>query len=895
MADEVSETAFRNAVSRGHWERATSLLLAAGDRNAFVTLRDRGNNTALHEVARAKEPDIRFARLLVENAADKDKYITAQSNTGFTALHHAALSRHSDIASLLIESITDKNGYVTLQNHDEETALHFAAISGCFAIAVILIENATDKNKFVTAQTRIGWTALHKAARAGSSDVALLLIENVADKNKFVTTQDHQGWTALHEAASQKHSFLILKELLRNARDENYINLAYKRDSRTALHQAVLNHPIDTTLFLLQNGAMTTLLDREGNTAWDLACISGSERWEVITDLLLRDAGHGYMGMQGEGWSFIEANDMAGVNQRLWDAAEKSLRDARILARDVDKHSAKSKMFEYILRQVRREFHENQEVSPHLATRESSCIFQALDDHTPIYPTQRDFISLVMPLIFIGNMQSNKDRKAEHTKQTEDLRYCISKDRKFLEYHMPVTLDEYCSPALPEDVLDDRNKDQVLSRYEKSRRTERDPAQTLPKNSDMKSDSGIFDELWTLGRAYVGRHLIDPQTRKTSKKQQPEKIAAESDLRPKNAVLIRQVWIWKIGNSVVATLSDDDVVGLMRAFRSEDKYVGIAIILKHLVELFDTPQSDTTKSLLRIYENVLSAISEDVNEYVKSVLIEDIDVDKEKGFFHQISDFREELSMIKSILAEQEEVWVEFMSSRWPNQRLDQQQGYRQNNEEIKGEISQELPSGVNDEATWRKICRPRVLFNKYRRRITKLEEDAERVERNITTKLDLKQKHAAMREAHSTAIISAAVLGFTIITIIFAPLSFIAALFALPIDEFNKGKMGNDKDGVYSSAYIGRWTVATEFVSISITLLAMWAALRFAGLHVWGKKGVREWIRQSARDIRTAERQMQHESSNANESDGVPTRRTLGDIVRRRRRNIPNPPMAEP
>ncbi|KAI0182479.1 hypothetical protein EV127DRAFT_488072 [Xylaria flabelliformis] len=492
-------------------------------------------------------------------------------------------------------------------------------------------------------------------------------------------------------------------------------------------------------------------------------------------------------------------------------------------------------------------------------------------------------------------MQSNEDRKAQYAKQTEELRYCISKGRKFMEYHMPVTLDEYCSPALPEKVLDDRNKDQVLSRYENSRRVERDPAQTPPKNSDLKNDSAIFDELRTLGRAYVGRQLIGPQTRKTHKKQQPEKTAAGGDLPPKNAVLIRQVWIWKIGNSVVATLIPEcNVRRLMQGFWSEDKHVGIAIILKQLMELFDTPQSETTKSLLRIYENVLSAISEDVNEYVKSVLIEDIDVDKEKDFFHQISDFREELSMIKSVLAEQEEVWMEFMSSRWPNQRLDQQQGYRQNTEEIKGEISQQLPSGVKDEATWREICRPRVLFNKYRRRITKLEEDAERVERNIATKLDLKQKHAAMREAHSTAIISAAVLGFTIITIIFAPLSFIAALFALPIDEFNKGKMGNDKDGVYSSAYIGRWTVATEFVSISITLLAMWAAVRFAGLHVWGKKGVREWIRQSARDIRTAETHMQHESSNASESDGVPTRRTLGDIVRRRRRDIPNSPMDE-
>lgn len=103
--------------------------------------------------------------------------------------------------------------------------------------------------------------------------------------------------------------------------------------------------------------------------------------------------------------------------------------------------------------------------------------------------------------------------------------------------------------------------------------------------------------------------------------------------------------------------------------------------------------------------------------------------------------------------------------------------------------------------------CRPRALFKKYRRRIAKLGNDAERVERLISTKLDLKQKHAALKEAHSAAVLSAAVSGFAVITVIFAPLSFVVALFALPIDMFNEGKDGNEKDGVYFSSYIGKWT----------------------------------------------------------------------------------------
>ncbi|KAI0550464.1 hypothetical protein F4679DRAFT_583429 [Xylaria curta] len=887
-AGEDSKTAFHIAVDREDWKQAESLLSAARDGNAFATLRDDRDRTALHKVACSRRSDIFFARLLIEKATDKNQYVTAQNNMGETALHEAAFARCYNIAILLIENASDKNKFINVQCQFGETALHRAASGKCSDIAALLINNVMDKDKLLTARNRNGETALHHAANAGCSDIAMMLVENALDKDNFITVQDSDGWTALHEAASHEHMLPVLEKLLENTQNKrDYIDLGNKRNGRTALHQAVLSDSVDTVLFLLKEGARTTLLDMKGNTAWALACTPGEERWDIITTLLLKEPEFRDILYHHRGWRVIHNNNMAEVNRLLREIAKKLLDDTRLSP------ESQRLNFQYILRQVRQEFHENQGSSPYRATREPSCIFQTLDDRILTSPGQKDFISLVMPFIYIGTETSNEDREAEHSEQTKSLRYCLSKDRKFLEYHTPLTLDEYCSPALPQTVLDARNKDQVLSRYERSRQTGHNPAQTPPKNSDVEKGQALFDELWTLGRAYVWKlwHLIDPQIQKWPKRQQPEEIiTVESDSLPKNAVLIHQVWIWKIGDNIIATVPNNtyEVSNMMQKF--QDKHDGIAILLKHFVEHFGSPKFGNSESILRIYETVLSAISENVNEYVKSVLIEDIDIDIEKDFFHQISDFREELSMIKSVLAEQEEVWIEFVGLRWPNQRLDQQQGYRQDVEETK----QQLSSGT-EEVIWREICRPRALFNKYRRRIAKLEEDAERVERNIATKLDLKQKHAAMREAHSTAVISAAVFGFTIITIIFAPLSFIAALFALPIDEFNKGKMENDKDGVYSSAYIGKWSVATEFVSIAITLLTMWAAVRYAGLHVWGKKGVREWIRQRAKDIRAAERQTQHETSNANESDGAPRRRTLGDIVRRKPQGIPNPPMPEP
>ncbi|KAK5637381.1 hypothetical protein RRF57_013093 [Xylaria bambusicola] len=238
---------------------------------------------------------------------------------------------------------------------------------------------------------------------------------------------------------------------------------------------------------------------------------------------------------------------------------------------------------------------------------------------------------------------------------------------------------------------------------------------------------------------------------------------------------------------------------------------------------FGTPVKGSDASLLTTYENALDAILEEANHYTTNALIEDVDLTQETAFFQRISYLTEELSMIDSVLSRQKTSGGKFLKNRFE-----------------RGEIR--FFTGQDR--------RTRAKLNNYHQRIMKLQKGAERIERKISTKLDLKQKHATNKGAHSTAILGAAVFGITVITVIFAPLSFIVALFALPIDKFDEGKYG--KDGVYSHSYIGKWVVlaTTEFVSIAITLLAMCAALRFADLRVWRKKGLREIIRHKADEI---------------------------------------------
>ncbi|KAI8960135.1 hypothetical protein F5Y11DRAFT_367643 [Daldinia sp. FL1419] len=720
-----------------------------------------------------------------------------------------------------------------------------------------VIEDAADKNEYVSAKIEAGSTALHWAARYDRLDIVRLLIEYVTDKPAYINTRNYFGKTVIDIAIKRSRS-PFAKNLIRFLiwGDELYDSIDGGADLDPAT-PAVDGYI--TSRFLEKR--INPIEESSGKTTWDLACIPEPKELGVIAILILQEDTdrivRTFVGSCDD-WIVIHGNYMGPVNVLLGCSAR------RLLEIPEESDQITSELIEClkgILIQVHREFHENQEAPRHLRFREPLCIFQPLE--RPIAGSE-DFISLVMPYIFVDELRTMNHRRAISEMLSTHPIYCTSDEGRWLERHMPLTLDEYCRPALSRSDLKARNRDQVLVRYDNGRR---EPSRS---NTAEKDPPKLLSDLWVLVRGRISKvlHLTGLLTWESSKPQSSE-VALEQRGLPPRVIFIWQAWIWKIGDLVIATWPDATVHMPWRNISGySDKRIGIAFVLRYLVELFDKPANNASGSLLQVYETELSAIYSKVNRYAKNVLVEDIDVDKERKFFHEISDLREELSMIKSVLAEQEEVWKDFMSTAWPQQDLGQQQQGRALDGEDIGRGLSKVPAGFKDEAEWNAVCRPRLLFNRYKRRIEKLEEDAERVERNISTQLDLKQKHAALKEAHSTAIVSAMVFGFTIITVIFAPLSFVVALFALPIDKFNEGKNENRPDGVYSSDYIGRWSATTVLVSIAVTLLAIWAGLRFTGLHIWGKKGLRAYIREKASATQGEEKDMEPEDMDKDDTD---------------------------
>lgn len=117
---------------------------------------------------------------------------------------------------------------------------------------------------------------------------------------------------------------------------------------------------------------------------------------------------------------------------------------------------------------------------------------------------------------------------------------------------------------------------------------------------------------------------------------------------------------------------------------------------------------------------------------------------------------------------------------------------------------------------------------------------DSQRVSDSIKDQLDLKRTRASMKDARTGFIISVGVAGFTIISIIFTPSSFIISLLALSVDRFAKHRYDfapnasapNVTLRTYHSYYVGEWISVTEVVSICVTILVvivtMWSGGAF-------------------------------------------------------------------
>lgn len=400
----------------------------------------------------------------------------------------------------------------------------------------------------------------------------------------------------------------------------------------------------------------------------------------------------------------------------------------------------------------------------------------------------------------------------------EDLDLCSSNSSQYFAVQFALTLDEYCSPALPKSVLDQRNLDQVILKA---------------KGKEVQNTNGKFRRaahvlavsqmwLWELEDALI----ISPSTVRREGRSQAEEPSSSSTSREwiytEIATRLRNAISWTNDGTSIShrpKLSMDVSSYVEKARNSStNRNRAIGIMLSEAVDFLEHPSTNhhDREPLFNIYERYVTVVGQRADAYCKNTDLAKVDIDEERKYLHDIDDIRAELAMIKRVISQQEEVWRDFASSTWPE--------HWPSGREDRMVISKEADYNMGDKERdeWTLIMRPQSQFEKYRRRIGQLDDDSARVERAIIAKLDLKQKHASLREAHAAGVISAAVLGFTVITIIFTPLSFLTSLFALPIDQFQKHQVDwfvpgprnemsqTNMTRTYTGNYIGKWAGRT-------------------------------------------------------------------------------------
>ncbi|KAI1362170.1 hypothetical protein F5Y08DRAFT_355555 [Xylaria arbuscula] len=300
----------------------------------------------------------------------------------------------------------------------------------------------------------------------------------------------------------------------------------------------------------------------------------------------------------------------------------------------------------------------------------------------------------------------------------------------------------------------------------------------------------------------------------------------ETDVQDRPILTVPQMWIWGSGNHIISCCPADYSRTDLNSLRNTCPRLGVGCSLAEKISKLGSKREDGRfRPPLDYFEAGVVRVLEDVRDYIDDKAMSRPDMQKEHEYMFRIADIREELAMIRHVLNSQLHILNTFISEFEPHPCLGNGNPCDEN-----------CPGREDVNHKWEEIKGSRDIIDNYQKRINKIDSDAERIEKNIQDQLNLKRTYASIKDAQDSLIatrvslvISAAVIGFTVITIIFAPLAFVAALFTLPIEGLLKNQVqssngvGNDGNqegtSAYTTTYVGTWFAVAELVTLIVTV----------------------------------------------------------------------------
>ncbi|KAL2823400.1 amidase signature domain-containing protein [Aspergillus cavernicola] len=185
-----------------------------------------------------------------------------------------------------------------------------------------------------------------------------------------------------------------------------------------------------------------------------------------------------------------------------------------------------------------------------------------------------------------------------------------------------------------------------------------------------------------------------------------------------------------------------------------------------------------------------------------------LDIGQETDLLSEAKDIRDELNMIRTVLEHQKHVLFDFQEAV-----CDIYNNEQRSQHEVKKRFKEQQRT-----------------IDMHLKDIDRMDKQAERIYSSITDLLDLKQKHAnafearfARDQAAGTTRQGKILMVFTIVTIVFLPLSFITSIFTINMPEF---------ENRLDLPYVAKYTFGIGFgISIPLILLAL------------ASRRVREWV----------------------------------------------------
>ncbi|KAJ5458387.1 hypothetical protein N7475_009775 [Penicillium sp. IBT 31633x] len=204
-----------------------------------------------------------------------------------------------------------------------------------------------------------------------------------------------------------------------------------------------------------------------------------------------------------------------------------------------------------------------------------------------------------------------------------------------------------------------------------------------------------------------------------------------------------------------------------------------------------------------------------------------LDIGQETNLLAETKDIRDELNMIRTVLEHQTNVLLDFQDVV-----CETYQGQHRSQFEVKKRFKDQ-----------------QRMIDMHLKDIDRMDKQAERIYHSITDLLDLKQKHAnafearfARDQAAGTTRQSKTIMVFTIVTIVFLPLSFITSIFTINMKEFDNLNLG----------YVAKYTFGIGF-AISIPLV--WVALTLDDIGGFFRVGSRRWLSNRKKALAKSER----------------------------------------